>query len=184
VDDFALFHDDPAVLAHWQEQVGTWLAGRRLRLHPRKTAILESAEPAPFLGYVLLPGRRRLPEANVRRFRNRLRGMRDRWRAGTIDRTAIEARVQSWIAHAEQANTWRLRHAIFRGGWFDPGLQARFGRTLAKPGCPTAGVSCAAVPGTTTQGTSAPACATATRLGTATASLVSVLPEPLFHLES
>ena len=26
-------------------------------------------------------GRRRLPEANVRRFRNRLRGLRDRWAA-------------------------------------------------------------------------------------------------------
>ena len=35
------------------------------------------------VGFVLLPGgRRRLPEANVRRFRNRLRGMRDRWRLG------------------------------------------------------------------------------------------------------
>ena len=27
---------------------------------------------------------------------------------------------RSWIAHAEHADTWRLRHAIFRDGWFDP----------------------------------------------------------------
>ena len=38
-----------------------------------------TSEPATFLGFVLLPGgRRRLPEENVRRFRNRLRGLRDR----------------------------------------------------------------------------------------------------------
>jgi len=179
VDDFALFHDDPAVLADWRRRIETWLAGKRLALHPRKTVILPTAEPAPFLGYVLLPGLRRLPEENVRRFRNRLRGMRDQWRAGTIGRDIIEARVRSWIAHAEQANTWRLRHAIFRGGWFDPGLHARFGRTLAKPGRPPAGVCCTAVPGTTIQGTSAPACATTTTAETGTTTLVSVLPAPL-----
>ena len=120
VDDFALFHDDPAVLADWRERIGAWLAQRRLSLHPRKTVIVPTRDPAIFLGYELLPGRRRLPEANVRRFRNRLRGLRDRWRAGSIDTASVAARVQAWIAHAEHADTWRLRHAIFRDGWFDP----------------------------------------------------------------
>jgi RNA-directed DNA polymerase len=46
-------------------------------------------------------GHRHLPEDNLRRFRNRLRGMRDRWRAGTIDRKTVVQRVTSWIAHAE-----------------------------------------------------------------------------------
>jgi hypothetical protein len=68
-------------------------------------------------------GRRRLPEANVRRFRNRLRGMRDRWRAGTIEFDVVEQRVQAWIGHAGFADVWRLRHAIFRGGMFDPALE-------------------------------------------------------------
>ena len=65
-------------------------------------------------------GARRLPEDNLRRFRNRLRGLRDRWRAGSVDEVEIQQRVSSWIAHAEHADTWRLRHALFRGGWFDP----------------------------------------------------------------
>jgi formylglycine-generating enzyme required for sulfatase activity len=56
----------------------------------------------------------------VRRFRNRLRGLRDRWRAGTIDLDDVDARVGAWVAHAEHADTWRLRHAIFRDGRFDP----------------------------------------------------------------
>jgi hypothetical protein len=70
-----------------------------------------------------MPGRRRLPEANLRRFRNRLRGLRDRWRAGKADPAEVKLRISAWIAHAAWADTWRLRHAIFRGGMFDPALE-------------------------------------------------------------
>ena len=33
VDDFALFHDDPAVLAEWRMRIERYLEGRRLKLH-------------------------------------------------------------------------------------------------------------------------------------------------------
>ena len=121
VDDFALFHDDPAVLAGWQAKIARYLEGRRLLLHPRKTLIQPTGQDSTFLGYMLCgEGHRRLPEDNLRRFRNRLRGLRDRWRAGTVDTDEVQQRVASWIAHADHADTWRLRHALFRGGWFDP----------------------------------------------------------------
>jgi hypothetical protein len=68
-----------------------------------------------FLGFVLHPGGRRLPEDNVARFRNRLRGLRDRWRAGTVTRAEVEARIGAWIAHASHADTFRLRRALFKG---------------------------------------------------------------------
>ena len=121
VDDFALFHDDPAVLSEWRARIARFLEGRRLKLHPRKTVVLSTAQPAVFLGFALdAGGPRRLPEANVRRFRNRLRGLRDRWRAGSVQQGAVDSRVRAWIAHADHARTWRLRHAIFWGGRFDP----------------------------------------------------------------
>lgn len=128
VDDFALFHDDPAVLANWRARIEQYLEGRRLKLHPRKTMILPTATPVEFLGYELAPtncavgrrthiiGYRRLPEANVARFRNRLRGMRDKWRVGTIKIGDARARIRAWIAHAKQADTWRLRHAMLGSG--------------------------------------------------------------------
>lgn len=120
-DDGALFHDDPAVLAAWQSRIAGYLAGRRLSLHPVKTRIVGTSGPTTFLGFELHPGgRRRLPEDNVRRFRNRLRGLRDQWRRGATDAATVRQRVQSWVAHASHANTWRLRHALFRDGWFDP----------------------------------------------------------------
>ncbi len=121
VDDFALFADDPAILEKWRQSIAGYLEGRRLVLHPAKTFITPTSETATFLGYVLCGnGARRLPEDNLRRFRNRLRGLRDRWRAGKVDEAEIKQRVSSWVAHAEHADTWRLRHALFRGGWFDP----------------------------------------------------------------
>ena len=167
VDDFALFHDDPVQLAEWRRRVAKYLEGRRLTLHPRKTAILPTAEPATFLGFVLLPdGRRRLPEDNVRRFRNRLRGLRDRWRHGTVTQEEVLIRVRSWIAHAEHANTRRLRRAIFRTGWFQPGWE---------PGSP-ASAFCAAAPGTTNRGTSVPRTAIGTPPATGTTTSVSGWP--------
>ena len=121
VDDFALFANDVETLECWKARVSEFLCGRRLLLHADKTRIFSTADAATFLGLVLKPGgERRLPEENVRRFRNKLRGLRDRWRAGTVEESEVQQRVTAWVAHASHADTWRLRHAIFRGGWFDP----------------------------------------------------------------
>jgi len=175
VDDFALFHDDPAVLESWRDRIAAYLEGRRLRLHPRKTAIYPTAQLADFLGYVLLPGDyRRLPEDNVRRFRNRLRSLRDRWRAGSATRADVQQRIGSWVAHAQHADTWRLRHAIFRGGWFDPTI-----RPSGEPGWPPVCAPFAAVPGTTIQGTSARRTATGTPPETETTTTASASPARL-----
>ncbi len=142
VDDFALFHDDPEVLEAWRGRIEGFLARRRLLLHPRKTRIVPTAERARFLGFDLHPGgARRLPEDNVRRFRNRLRGLRDRWRAGTVEKDEVVSRINAWVAHARHADTAGLRHAIFRGGWFDPawgdgGPAAWKGLSSRQPGRP------------------------------------------------
>jgi len=172
VDDFALFDDNPAVLSEWRARIDRFLQGRRLRLHLDKTQIVATAEPAHFLGFILFPdGGRLLPEDNVRRFRNRLRGLRDSWRAGVIERRAVDARIGAWIAHASHADTWRLRHAIFEGGWFQPAPK--------KPGRPLVAVSSAAVPGTTIHRTSARPTATGTPPTTGTTTRASGWPERL-----
>ena len=175
VDDFALFADDPALLEEWRRRIGRFLERRRLRLHPRKTFVALTDAPATFLGFVLLPGGRRLlPDENIRRFRNRLRGLRDRWRAGTVGREEVEQCVAAWIAHAEHADTWRLRRAIFRGGWFDPDASRSRG-----PGRSPVPACCAAAPGTMNRGTSALPTATGTKPETGTTTTASVLPARL-----
>ena len=135
VDDFALFHDDPAVLAEWRRRIATYLSRRRLSLHPRKTYVAATAEPTVFLGYVLLPnGRRRLPEENVCRFCNRLRSMRDRIRVGAMTVEEARPRVASWVAHARHANTRGLRRGLLRGGPFGSAANRLSDHPAAPPG--------------------------------------------------
>ncbi len=124
VDDFALFDDSRETLAEMRDEVAAFLSGRRLTLHPRKTRIVSRREPQTFLGHTLhAGGGRRLPEDGVRRFRNRLRGLRDRWRAGAVDEAEVRSRVDAWIAHADFADTAALQNAVFADGWF--GARAR-----------------------------------------------------------
>ncbi len=110
VDDFALFADDESTLARWQEDIGRFLEGRRLKLHPRKTFIAPTKAPATFLGFVLhAGGGRALPDENVARFRNRLRSMRDRVRAATLSAAEMRLRIAAWQAHAANTGCHRLR---------------------------------------------------------------------------
>lgn len=121
MDDLAIFHDDRHELEAISRTLEAALAERRLSWHPRKVWIAETSAPSKFLGLELFGnGRRRIPDENVARFRNRLRGLRDRWRNGTVAEEEVRARIQSWIAHASHADSWRLRNAMFAGGWFDP----------------------------------------------------------------
>ena len=93
-------------------------AGRHLSLLPGPRPRGAQGGPAAPHRVPADPGRAR-PHRR-RRFRNRLRGLRDRWRAGTVTGREVEQRVGAWVAHAAHADTWRLRRAIFRDGWFAP----------------------------------------------------------------
>ncbi len=174
VDDFALFHRDPGKLLEWRHRIEDHLVGRRLVLHPRKTWNTSTAEPATFLGFELhADGRRRLPEAHVDLFASRLRGMRQQFRRGLIDREEVGRRINGWLGHAGQAHTRGLQHALLRDGWFDPFWKD--GRPVVwqatSPGVP--GGCCAAARGTTIHRTCARPTATGTPPTTATGTTVS-----------
>jgi RNA-directed DNA polymerase len=121
VDDFALFGRDPQQLHDCRQLIDGWLARRRLSMHPQKTFVASTAEPATFLGMELhAGGLRRLPAANVARFRARLQALRAQRRLQGVSAQEVRQRVGAWIAHARHAHTAGLRHALFEGGWFDP----------------------------------------------------------------
>jgi len=121
LDDLALFGSSRAELQDLQREVQAFLNGRRLLLHPRKTDIRACDQTLPFLGFELLPGgQRRLPAANVGRAWTRLALHRQAWRHGMPDATAARQSLAGWVAHARQADTWRLRRRMFPSGWFHP----------------------------------------------------------------
>ena len=170
VDDFALFHDDPERLEEWRRRIAAFLEGRRLRLHPVKTFAAPADAPAAFLGFVLLPRRAPAPAGGERAPLPQPPAGPARPLAGGGRRTRRRSgrRVESWAAHAGHADTWRLRRAIFRRGWFDPALEPG--------GSPAPFAFSAAAPGTTNRGTSARRTATGTGPANGTTTTGSASP--------
>jgi len=66
-----------------------------------------------FLGQVVFPTHRRLAAENVRRFSRRYAAMHRASRRRHRSVFEYNQRVQSWLGHARQADTFRLRCEIF-----------------------------------------------------------------------
>jgi retron-type reverse transcriptase len=112
VDDFVLFAPDKAALHAARRAVADVLAGLRLRLHPTKDAIFPVRQGIRFVGYRIWPTHVKLPARNVYRFRRRLRRLQVRYARHEIDSLAVASRINSWLGHAGQADTWRLRQRL------------------------------------------------------------------------
>jgi RNA-directed DNA polymerase len=113
VDDFLIFGNDRRRLIEARSEIGAWLARLRVRLHPDKSVIFPVTQGIPFLGYRVFPTHRLLAKSNVRRFRRRLRSLQRRYARHEIDFAEAYRRIISWIGHARQADTFRLRERLF-----------------------------------------------------------------------
>jgi retron-type reverse transcriptase len=112
-DDFLLFHDHKAQLWEWRAAIIDFLSTLRLHLHEERAVVFPARTGITWLGYRVFPYYCLLRKDNVKRFRRRLRQMRDDYLAGQIDLDQVQASIQSWIAHASHANTLHLRQRIF-----------------------------------------------------------------------
>ena len=124
VDDFALFGEDRACLQDARAAIEEYLAGLRLKIHPVKSQLFSTRRGANFLGFRILPDRIRVRTENLRRARRRLRIMQAAYAAGDIDCQDISQSLQSWIAHLEHGDTWRLRETLFASLVFTRGAKA------------------------------------------------------------
>jgi len=114
-DDFRVFDDDKARLHEVRREMERFLAGLRLVLHDRKTEVRPCSSGVPFLGFVLYPdGSRRIRREGVRRFRRRLRRLARDLAAGRTTQETVSASVRSWLAHADHADTERLKAQVLR----------------------------------------------------------------------
>jgi retron-type reverse transcriptase len=175
VDDFALFHDDPLVLAGWRERLAAFLAHRRLKLHPVRPLLCRPRCPPSSSDWCCC-----LAAMQTTRFAA--------CRKATCTASAIGCAA---CVIAGAPGRWSLMKwcNTFRRGL--PTLNMRIPGACAIPsfaaggsmyrtarrGSLTArlmGAGCAVVPGTTTPGTPAPPIATTTRPTTGTTTSVSV----------
>jgi hypothetical protein len=121
VDDSALFHDDPAMLADWRERIERYLRGDRLRLHPRKTVFAPTGVTSAFLDSSCAP----MAAAACPRTTCAASATACAMLGGpAVSGAAMSSHACAPGSHAENAHTWRLRHAIFRGRRHDPAFKA------------------------------------------------------------
>ncbi|MBW4493816.1 MAG: RNA-directed DNA polymerase [Oscillatoria princeps RMCB-10] len=111
-DDFALFSDSWEFLAGARITLESHLATLRLKIHPIKSQLFETRYGASFVGFRILPDRIRVRQGNLRRARRWLRQLREDWIVGKIRLSELNRLVQSWFAHLQHGDTWRLRQKI------------------------------------------------------------------------
>jgi retron-type reverse transcriptase len=124
VDDFALFADEQEFLKDVRVAIEKYLVGLRLKIHPVKSQIFATRHGANFLGFRVFPDRIRVRTENLRRARRRLRKMQTAYAVGKIGRQEVSQSLQSWIAHLNHGDTWRLRETIFASLVFTRGANA------------------------------------------------------------
>ena len=112
-DDFALFSACKEDLAEAKKRIGDFLEAYRLMPHPKKCHVFPTRRGSPFLGYRVLKTHKKLLPDNVRRFRKRAKKMVQSFEAGSLTADKVSASLKSWIAHAEHAETYRLRERLF-----------------------------------------------------------------------
>jgi retron-type reverse transcriptase len=122
VDDMVVLDHDKVRLAEICAAVRERLATERLCLHPRKAHISPVADGLNLLGYLVYPARRRLRSDNGHRFARKFRHMAKAYRTGRLEWAKVAASTQSWIGHAQHADTEGLRRVIFSQVVFTRGM--------------------------------------------------------------
>jgi RNA-directed DNA polymerase len=112
VDDFAIFSNDRSQLTDVCDLIDIYLAKIRLKLHPVKTQIFKTSIGVSFLGFRIFLDRIRVRSENIRRGRNRLKQLNLARLNGKISAERYQQSVQSWIAHLNHADTWRLQQQL------------------------------------------------------------------------
>lgn len=113
-DDFLLFADDKPRLHEALSAMRTFLAGHRLRLHPRKCVVLPVRLGVPFLGWRIYADHRRLRRSSGVRFQRRLRALAEAYSRRKIGFEAIRASLHSWLGHLRHGDTRGLQRALLR----------------------------------------------------------------------
>ena len=71
------------------------------------------AHGASFLGFRIFPDNIKVRNQNLTRARKRLKKLQKNYAQGNIDIQDIKRSLNSWEAHLQHGDTWRLRKQIF-----------------------------------------------------------------------
>jgi retron-type reverse transcriptase len=112
VDDFALFGDDRIFLADARICIEEYLASLRLKIHPIKSQLFATKHGANFVGFRVLPDKIRVRSDRLRQGIKRIKKTIQAYQQGNLESEKFKNSLQSWIAHLQHGNTWKLRQII------------------------------------------------------------------------
>lgn len=125
VDDFALFHQDKAVLLDWKFRIIERLQRLRLRIHETKAHTIPCKAGIPWLGFVVYPDYKRVKARKVVYGRRRIMHRYQQYCQGMISFAEFDASVQGWINHVGFADSWHLREKILEPILLKPGFRKK-----------------------------------------------------------
>jgi len=113
VDDFVVLHPSIDYLFQARDEIQKFLEKELLlTLHPKKTFVIPLDKGLDLLGYRVFYFYKLLREANLQRFRRKLRRLKHQYEAGLLPVVKLRQSIVSWIAHASHANTYKVRRRI------------------------------------------------------------------------
>lgn len=115
MDDFVLMDVSKNRLQQAKVKIAAFLKENlELILHPKKQTVSPLKCGVDFLGFKIFSTRRLLRKENVKRFRRRLKRIKNGFERGEITIGKIGLFIKGWIAHAKCGNTYNLRKKILR----------------------------------------------------------------------
>lgn len=112
VDDFVTFSNHKNVLVEVLHESEKFMKNFRLKLKYSKCHILKNDIGIEFLGQRVYPTHRLLKKSNVQRFSARLKKFESKIAVGEMSHKEVQQRIASWLGHAKQADTFRLRRSL------------------------------------------------------------------------
>jgi len=110
MDDFLILDYNKKELHRTKEEIGEFLGDKlKLKLHPKKANVFPVGESIDFLGYRIFSTHRLLRKSTVKRFIKRTKDYQRKLTKGLMSEEKFNNSLQSWLAYAEHANSWRLR---------------------------------------------------------------------------
>ncbi len=109
VDDFALFDDDREQLTEWKDMITCRIEQERLRLHQVKSQVHATRKGCEFVGFRVLPTHVRVAQKAITRAKRRIRELKAAYAQGEINLGRVHNSIQSWVAHLNYGDTYRLR---------------------------------------------------------------------------
>ncbi len=113
VDDFVILERDKKKLEFCKKAIDVFLKENlRIELHPDKSKILCLGDSIIFLGFRVFFYHKLLKKSNLRKMKNTLQILTEKYRNKEADYDEIYDFIEGWVAYAKNADTYKLRKNV------------------------------------------------------------------------